>query len=706
MVWEKKEIAREVVKELHDRFDCDPLTASILARRGITESSDILFYLEEDSRYLHSPFLFDQMEDAVDRIYSAVDEGEKVLIFGDRDADGITSTTILYQCLKNMGIDVSWRIPSGNDSYGLSMQAVEEFAQNYGSLIITVDCGITNNAEIERAKELGIDVIVVDHHNPQEQIPEQAIIINPKVENCGYPFKDLAGCGVTYKLISALQFAKSDLYKQQICLMNVRPANDSYIIECVKTVNCCETARISETLIPNLISINDTRLVDFLSGQQIFVWDAPLQLKMLTKIFGDGIDFNVADIRPEIASAFSGIENMSLMRLAPKSKLARYTDKESSELDTFFNLFVTFIQKRTNNLYTNNEKDLQLTAIATIADLMPLKNENRIIVKLGLKSMNTGKLREGLFELFSKQKLLGKRTASKELAFDIIPLLNSTGRLGQPEIAIKLFLEPDETERNKLADEILVLNKTRKQLGDDLWPLVDDAAHQSLPKYNNNLVIAADSQIHRGVTGILANKLAQCYNVPAIVIAEPEDNTLVGSIRSVRGYDVTELLEQCSDLFVAHGGHNFAAGFTLYKNNFAEFEHRLVTAAQIMEFPQGEEKTLCIDAELPPNYITPDLLKLVDTFEPYGECNPQLVFLAKKLKIFAADLIGKDASHLKLTLSCGSTKWPALLWSGAERLKRDFDTGSYVDIVFNINRNTFNGVETPQMILLDIKQSQ
>ncbi|MBO7485868.1 MAG: single-stranded-DNA-specific exonuclease RecJ [Spirochaetaceae bacterium] len=706
MVWEKKEIAREVVKELHDRFDCDPLTASILARRGITESSDILFYLEEDSRYLHSPFLFDQMEDAVDRIYSAVDEGEKVLIFGDRDADGITSTTILYQCLKDMGIDVSWRIPSGNDSYGLSMQAVEEFAQNYGSLIITVDCGITNNAEIERAKELGIDVIVVDHHNPQEQIPEQAIIINPKVENCGYPFKDLAGCGVTYKLISALQFAKSDLYKQQICLMNVRPANDSYIIECIKTVNCCETARISETLIPNLISINDTRLVDFLSGQQIFVWDAPLQLKMLTKIFGDGIDFNVADIRPEIASAFSGIENMSLMRLAPKSKLARYTDKESSELDTFFNLFVTFIQKRTNNLYTNNEKDLQLTAIATIADLMPLKNENRIIVKLGLKSMNTGKLREGLFELFSKQKLLGKRTASKELAFDIIPLLNSTGRLGQPEIAIKLFLEPDETERNKLADEILVLNKTRKQLGDDLWPLVDDAAHQSLSKYNNNLVIAADSQIHRGVTGILANKLAQCYNVPAIVIAEPEDNTLVGSIRSVRGYDVTELLEQCSDLFVAHGGHNFAAGFTLYKNNFAEFEHRLVTAAQIMEFPQGEEKTLCIDAELPPNYITPDLLKLVDTFEPYGECNPQLVFLAKKLKIFAADLIGKDASHLKLTLSCGSTKWPALLWSGAERFKRDFDIGSYVDIVFNINRNTFNGVETPQMILLDIKQSQ
>ncbi|MBO4732235.1 MAG: single-stranded-DNA-specific exonuclease RecJ [Spirochaetaceae bacterium] len=706
MVWEKKEIAREVVKELHDRFDCDPLTASILARRGITESSDILFYLEEDSRYLHSPFLFDQMEDAVDRIYSAVDEGEKVLIFGDRDADGITSTTILYQCLKDMGIDVSWRIPSGNDSYGLSMQAVEEFAQNYGSLIITVDCGITNNAEIERAKELGIDVIVVDHHNPQEQIPEQAIIINPKVENCGYPFKDLAGCGVTYKLISALQFAKSDLYKQQICLMNVRPANDSYIIECVKTVNCCETARISETLIPNLISINDTRLVDFLSGQQIFVWDAPLQLKMLTKIFGDGIDFNVADIRPEIASAFSGIENMSLMRLAPKSKLARYTDKESSELDTFFNLFVTFIQKRTNNLYTNNEKDLQLTAIATIADLMPLKNENRIIVKLGLKSMNTGKLREGLFELFSKQKLLGKRTASKELAFDIIPLLNSTGRLGQPEIAIKLFLEPDETERNKLADEILVLNKTRKQLGDDLWPLVDDAAHQSLSKYNNNLVIAADSQIHRGVTGILANKLAQCYNVPAIVIAEPEDNTLVGSIRSVRGYDVTELLEQCSDLFVAHGGHNFAAGFTLYKHNFAEFERRLVTAAQIMEFPQGEEKTLCIDAELPPNYITPDLLKLVDTFEPYGECNPQLVFLAKKLKIFTADLIGKDASHLKLTLSCGSTKWPALLWSGAERLKRDFDIGSYVDIVFNINRNTFNGVETPQMILLDIKQSQ
>ncbi len=291
MEWLKKDIAKETVKALHDQYGCDALTASILARRGITEGGDILFYLEDDKRYLHNPFLFEAMEDAVDRILQARDEGEKVLIFGDRDVDGITSTTILYEYLSKLGMDVSWRLPHGNNDYGLNTESVEEFARQYGSLIITVDCGISNNEEIARAGELGIDVIVVDHHTVPETPPENAVIINPKMPNTAYPFKEISGCAVVYKLIKALRFAESELYKQEICLLNVRPLNDAYLIEAVKTVNLHEKERIAETVVPLMLSINETRLVDFLRGQQIFCWDAPLQKKLLAKTFGNARRF-------------------------------------------------------------------------------------------------------------------------------------------------------------------------------------------------------------------------------------------------------------------------------------------------------------------------------------------------------------------------------------------------------------------------------
>jgi len=212
MNWEKKEISAELVKDLANRYGCDLLTASILVRRGITAGEEIRYFLESDVRHLRNPFLLPGMEDAVERILAARDEGERVLVFGDRDVDGITSTTLLVRNLQKLGIDVRWQVPQGDDAYGLSLEAVEQFAADYGTLIITVDCGISNIEEIEKARSLGIDVIVVDHHNPQETLPEAYVIINPKLKDSPYPFRDLCGCGVTYKRVSALRFVqKSDL---------------------------------------------------------------------------------------------------------------------------------------------------------------------------------------------------------------------------------------------------------------------------------------------------------------------------------------------------------------------------------------------------------------------------------------------------------------------------------------------------------------
>lgn len=731
MNWYKKDIAKETVKELHDRYGCDALSASILTRRGLINGEDLLFYMEDDKRFLHNPFLFEAMEDAVDRILQAKEEGEKVLIFGDRDVDGISSTTILYEYLSKIGIDISWRLPQGNDDYGLSIASVEEFAAAYGSLIITVDCGISNHAEITKAAELGIDVIVVDHHTVPEEPPAPAIIINPKMPGTTYPFKEISGCAAVYKLLCALRFSQSELYKQEICLLNVRPLNDAYLIEAIKTVNLCEKDRIEETVVPGMLSIQETRLVKFLHGQQILCWDAPLQQKMLTKAFGNGVEFNMLDIRAEIARKSEALAQMSLLRLKIHSRIGRYKEKETGELDAFFNLFVTYAAKhasfseengsenRTNE--SSNKKgapvtagtetaELQLAALAALADIVPLKNENRILVRQGLASINEGRLRPGLSELFTRMGLHGKKMSSVDLSWKVIPLLNAAGRLGKADLAVRLFTEPEPAKRSALADELFALNEQRKELSEEALAIAGTAARESLNRFSGNLAVAADKRIHRGVTGIAAGRLASSLQVPVMVITFFDDGKAVGSIRSALGYDITSLLNSCGDLFSNYGGHAFAGGFSFESSKFEEILQRLEKLAAFMELDKSssENETLNIDAELPATYITPELLDLVDRFEPYGEENPVLLFGAQKIKIAAADIIvgKKEKPHLKLTLDCGKNKWPAFFWEQSERLKRDFDVGDRIDLVFQVERNTFNGMEKPQIILKDCKKSE
>ncbi len=709
MICTKKDIAPEQVRELCGRFSCDPLTASILARRNITSGSDILYYLENDLRFLHSPFLLSGMEDAVDRILAARDEGEKVLIFGDRDVDGITSTTVLHRCLKELGVDVSWRIPSGEDTYGLSMKAVEEFAANYGTLIITVDCGISNNLEIDRAVELGIDVIVTDHHNPPENLPKATIIIDPKLPGDDYPFPFISGCAVAFKLATALRFAQNELYKQELCLLDVRPVNDAYTIDCVKLVNMTERSRLTETITPGMVRIEDTRLMQFLRGQQILVWDAELQQKQLAKIFGTGVEFNMMDLRPEISTEIPAVRNASLLRVKEMSKILRYREGIQSEMDGFCNLFVTYIQKKTANSQNNKkiQEDLQLVMLAALADIMPLQNENRILVRQGLEALNSGQPIDGLKELLARLNLLGKRIGSTDISWNVVPVLNAAGRLGRSELAVQLFLSETSQQRDAIAEEIIQLNKDRRQLGTDAWGYVERQAYENFDKYNKKLVVVVDPRIHRGISGILAAQLVKVFGVPAVAITILEDGTAIGSVRSTRGFDVTPMLDSCGNLFLNHGGHNYAAGFSLNKENLDALLQHFLDYTPVIELEDNDQQLVQADAEIPHSYLTPDLLKITNLFEPYGESNPPLTFFSRRLKIVTADIIGKgEKKHLKLILAGGKHKWPALYWNAAERLGTDFAPGDTIDLVYRVERNVFNGMESAQMVVQEVERSQ
>ncbi len=708
--WFKKNISRADIESLQKKYSLDALTASIMVRRGITEGRDILFYMEDELRFQHNPFNFASMEDAVDRILNAKEENEKVLIFGDRDVDGVSATTVLYDCLSGMGIDVTYRLPSGDDAYGLSMAAVEEFSKNFGSLIITVACGISNNNEIAKAGELGIDVIVLDHHNPPAQLPSPAIIVDAKIADSGYPFHDISGCAVVYKVVSALRFSQSQWYKTETALLDAHIEDDTFVVDCVKLRNLIPLSKIQETVSGEQKRIIDTRLPEYLKGQLILTWDAEETQNLLKQAFGSGTEFNLVDMRTEISRVIPQIEGKDLSRIMRMSKIAKYGNHEPTRIGGFYNIFVTYVNHCLKlehpEFSKQEEKDLQLVALAALADIMPMKNENRIFVRNALSSINAGRIRPGLLELMSKVGLLGKRVTSTDLSWIIVSNLNAAGRMGHPELAAELFLTKDDKNRDAVASKILSCNTERKQLSQDAWGYAALQAQSSLNLYNQNLCVVIDERINRGISGILAGRLMQQYNVPSIAVTFVENNIAIGSMRSCRGVSATDFLDRMGDLFLNHGGHNAAAGFSFTRDRLPEFEERLKQLSSEITLGESTAGTFNIDAEIPPSYLTPGIIQVCDRFEPSGENNPQLLFMTKNIPVQDALIMGKtEKMHLKVIVSNEKNRWTCIMWNEGERLHRDFEIGDRVDILYHVERNLFNGMETLQLSLLDIKKS-
>ena len=710
MKWAKKDISAEKVKEISLKYNCDLLTASILERRGINTGDSVRYFLEDDIMSLRNPFALNGMEDAAERILAAREEGEKVLVFGDGDVDGITGTALLAGYLEGIGVDVSWRIPTGDESYGLSMKAVEDFAAKDGTLIITVDCGISRFTEIKRAAELSVDVIVTDHHEPQDELPQALVIINPKLKNSSYPFRNLSGCGVAFKLVCALRFAQtSELYGQQICLLNTRPVNGAWVIEIAKMRNLLVFDTLTETIVPGMISVGETRLPSYLKGQHILCWDAPLHKQTFIKLFGSGVEFGLMDISAQISKEIPQIAGQSLLRIKELSKTAKYSDRELSELDVLVNLFTSYAKIcDKNSADTENENaDIQLAALGTIADIMPLLDENRIIVRRGIECLEK-KPRQGLSQLLQKLDLAGRHFETKDISWKLCPAINAARRMGCAQTAADLFFEKDLMKRERLAGELASMNEKRKDLEEETWAVVESMAYRNFDEYDEKFVLVFSEKINRGVAGLMAQRAVRCFNVPAMAVSMGEE-ICTGSLRSARGYNICVLLDQCGDLFIDSGGHKAAGGFSIMMKNWDAFIERLKKTASAIEFEKGtEEEVIQIDAELPHEYLSPDLLKLVDRFEPYGHDNEQLVFMTKNIIVREINFIGRpEAKHVKLTLDAGKYKWPALYWQSADRvINKEFAVNDKVDIVFNISRDYYRRNEIPQIMIMDLRKCE
>lgn len=718
--WYKKTVDSKLIESicndynLENRFDSKStaqILASILARRNVTNGKDILYYLEDDMRFMHNPFLFNSMEDAVERILQAKDEGEKVLIFGDKDVDGISSTTILYEYLKkSLEIDVECRLPVGDDSYGLSLTVIDDFASKGGTLIITVDCGISNNDEIDYACSKGIDVIVTDHHNPPDNLPNAIIIIDPKLKDSTYPFHDISGAAVAFKLVDALRFSQTDFYNAEICILEIQSLEDkTYSIDCVKVKNLNKVKEFHEQIIPGKTSIYDLKLPYFLQNQVIYTWDSNLTKQTLKDIFGNSIEFNLYNLREEVSKIIPSIANKTSSDIQKLSSIAKYLEEENSVINSLFNLYVSYCRLFIKNKYPSfleqQKKELQLVALAALADVMPMKNENRLFVKNGISSIKNDGPRQGLSELFNKLNVIKNNFSSIDLSWTIIPALNAAGRMGKSNLCLELLTNDDPKQREILANTIYDLNEERKNLVSIAISKIGLQAKESLEQTNHKLCVVADDSINKGITGILAARLMQDNKCPAVILTFSND-ICIGSMRSCRGIIATDFLDKFQNFFINHGGHDFAAGFSFEKSKINDFLSMIRNYAKDLTLEEESGDSI-IDAEIPPKYFTPDVFNLIDFFEPYGSENSELLIMSNNMKICDAAVVGKkEPYHLKLTFDCGSIKIPGMLWSGAERLKNDINIGEKYDLIFNLGRNYYNGITTPQITIKEIRKSQ
>ncbi|MDC7223371.1 MAG: DHH family phosphoesterase, partial [Spirochaetales bacterium] len=542
MTWDKKTILPEEVRELSRKFGIDTLTASILIRRGVREPSELCYFLEEDLRYLHNPFLFEDMETVVDRLLAAYEDSEKVLIFGDRDVDGMTSTVLMVEALKNLGLEPEWRVPAGRENYGLSHQAVEEFAEAGGTLIITVDNGITCFEEVERANELGVDTLIFDHHECREKLPDALAIINPKLPDTAYPFRELAGCGVVSKVVWALALSRSEYYNQSMVFLSSHQEEEELVVEMVKMINLRLVSRL--TIRSSEGESGALKMVDFLRGQPIFVFSEGEEKARLSHYLGQGFDIHLVDLQQEIYRHFPPLRGLSLPDLRQKSRMALYGMDGGCLVDVLASLFVSLFLKKENSRFQVWAQSLDLVALGTVADMMPLVNENRILVKRGMDLLNRS-MRKNLREILLRRKLLDRTIRADDLSWYVAPWLNGAGRMDRADLGVEFLLTDEDRSIYDLANSIDELYRKRREVGESLWEELRSEADERLEECGGKLLYLASDKIPRGITGILAARYSQYYHVPAIILSLGEKNASA-SVRAMEGGGITPLLEDLS----------------------------------------------------------------------------------------------------------------------------------------------------------------
>jgi len=547
------------VEKIVKRYNISKLLATILVNRNIIEEAEIEKFLNPKRNDFYDPFLMPDMEIAVDRIIKAIEEKQKVLIYGDYDVDGITSVTVLKSFLEERGLQTDEYIPNRlEEGYGLNKVAIDEIMKQKYNLMITVDCGISAIEEIEYANTLGLETIVTDHHEVGEILPNAIAVVDAKRKDNNYPFRNLAGVGVVFKLIQAI-----------------------------------------------------------------------------------GIKLNL------------------------------------------------------------DEKDylkyLDIVCVGTISDIVPLVDENRVIVKLGLKLVEQTK-NIGLKSILMASGY--SKIDSNTISFGVAPRINACGRMGHQEEALQLLLSKNLVEVQELTNKLNKYNTSRQETEKEIYNEALKKIQEHGLEKNNTLVICGENW-HHGVIGIVASKITENYFKPSILLSL-EDGICKGSGRSIPGFDLHEALTKCNDVLEKFGGHSMAVGLNVAEEKLIEFRQKLEEMAKEAE-TEKIMKVIKIDSQVNLSELNKETVESLSNLEPFGEENKMPIFLIKNLKIDSIRALS-EGKHLKLTLRDNNNLINAIGFNMGS-LAQEFLIGDKIDVVGNLEINSFNGVDNIQINLKDIMKS-
>ncbi len=577
--WVVTKYDQKEISDLSKKLNISPVLAKLLTKRGYTNAEIAENFLKKDFSFFHSPFLMKDMEKGAKLLAECISLSKKILIWGDYDVDGVTSVTLLLKYIKSLGATCDYYIPKRtDDGYGLNDKVINEYIKKGFGLIITVDSGITATNEIANAKAQGINVIVTDHHECRDKLPDADAVINPKRPDCNYPFKELAGVGVAFKFACAAEMIISGITHADAC-------------------------------------------------------------------------------------------------------------------------------KKLINAYS------EFIAIGTIADVMPICDENRIIVAKGLDSIaNTKNL--GLEALIEESGLNAqaspkkKKITSVTVGFILAPRINAAGRMETSKIAVDLFMSQSQEEAAQLAHTLGEINKRRQLLENESLTLALDKIHTQCNIQKDKILVLDDDTWHHGIIGIVASRITEKYNLPSILISfkneipnsDPEIGK--GSARSIKGMNLVKSLASCNELLQKFGGHELAAGLSIKRSDLSMFRTKINEYAKKAFENVNLKKTLDIDCELNENEITIKLANEIGKLEPFGLSNNVPIFSCNDMQISSIIPIG-DGKHTKIGLEKNGFTVMGLLF-GTPTNAFHFTNGDSVDVAFNLDINNFKNQQSIQMIIRDI----
>lgn len=685
--WKMIDADEAGLEELGRRTGFPPLLLRILWNRGMKDENAIERYFEPRSRTLATPFLLDGICRAVDRIATAIEQDESVRVYGDRDVDGITSTVLLLETLRKYTERADSTIPVIEDGYGLNRDYLDTAKRDGIALIVTVDCGIGNVDEIEYAKQLGIDVIVTDHHEPPAVLPNAVALIDPKLPGTVYPHKDMAGVGVSLKLSLALELVLGKGMGRPVIAFDL----DGPELDVLRFHPREGFARLKHV---NLGSMQGATVLFF----------SPSERKQILELLPDLEKLPVGDGKQGQICLTTLAETLLPDVPAPgKERLASAfaLPNEVGGAKRLVVMYLKLLEAQDAGVKSLWHRALDILTIGTVADMVPMRGENRTMAQMGLKFVSNTK-RQGLLELYT---LLGWRqrpVSERDISFNIAPILNSSGRLRTAQIAVDLLMTDSPDRARELAQELFELNIERKKLAEEGYRNIREHLLRQNEIPRDKLLLVAAPFPNQGVTGIVATRLMLEFCRPVIVLLEDHGRWL-GSARSFKCVNLMNALHAGAAHLEKYGGHVGAAGLTVAQNNVEPLRKALREYADIGISDADLQAEWLIDAEVPIDIVSENLLNDLLRFAPFGIDNPAPLFVARGIHFHEIRKVGESRNHLRFKFRKSSGASVFGIGFGLGRLL-DVDqlTDGVCDLVFSVDANDYNGVRSAQVVVYDV----